>query len=86
MLPGAFASKQVGCKICGDAFSIAVAYALESVLNAVGEEGLISAFKAVADFPRVCGAAGVLIWRDSLGRFGGEECRAGKDMTIDEHS
>lgn len=50
-----------GLAVLGEAFSIATAYAFESVLNAVGEEGSISPFNAVADFPRVCGVAGVLI-------------------------
>lgn len=50
-----------GLAVLGEAFSIATAYAFESVLNAVGEEGSISAFKAVADFPSVCGVVGVLI-------------------------
>jgi len=65
---------------------MAVAYALDNVLNAVGDEGSMSAFrKAVEDFPNAAGAPGVLIWRDSLGRFGGDESRWGKVMT-DEHS
>ena len=42
-----------GFGVLGDAFSIAVAYAFESVLKAVGDVGSMSAFKAVDDFPRV---------------------------------
>ena len=59
-----------GFGVLGEAFSIATAYAFERVLKAVGEVGSISALSAVADFPNVCGAAGVLICSDSLGRFG----------------
>lgn len=28
----------------------------------------------------------VLICRDNFGLFGGDECRGGKDITIEEHS
>jgi hypothetical protein len=51
---------------------MAAAYALERVLKAVGEDGSTSVFSAVTDFPRVCGALGVLICNDSRGRLGGE--------------
>lgn len=50
-----------GLAVLGEAFSIATAYAFESVLKAVGEDGSMSAFKAVADFPSVWAVAGVLI-------------------------
>ena len=43
------------------------------MLKAVGDVGSTSAFRAVVDFPRVTAVEGVLIWRDSLGRFGGED-------------
>ncbi len=58
-----FVSSEVdrGLAVLGEAFSIATAYALERVLKAVGEDGSMSAFNAVADFPRVWGVAGVLI-------------------------
>lgn len=75
----------MGRDILGDACSIAVAYAFESVLNAVGDDGLMSDFKAVVDFPRVCGADGVLICRDNFGLLGGDECRGG-NIAMEEHS
>ena len=52
---GFFCSKveEGGLAVLGDAFSIAAAYAFESVLKAVGEVGLISPFNAVDDFPNV---------------------------------
>lgn len=50
-----------GLAVFGDEFSMAAAYAFDKVLNAVGDEGSISAFNAVTDFPRICGVAGVLI-------------------------
>jgi hypothetical protein len=40
---------------------MAAAYAFESVLKAVGEDGSMSPFNAVTDFPRVWGRPGVLI-------------------------
>lgn len=43
------------------------------MLKAVGEEGSISALRAVEDLLSVIGALGVLIWSDSLGRLGGDE-------------
>lgn len=46
----------------------------------------MSDFNAVEDFPMVCGADGVLICKDNFGLFGGDECRGGKDITIEEHS
>ncbi len=67
-----FVSKFLGFELWGEEFSMATAYAFESVLKAVGEVGSISPFSAVVDLPRVCAVAGVLICRDSLGRFGGE--------------
>ena len=42
-----------GLAVLGDAFSIATAYAFERVLNAVGDDGSMSAFNAVVDFPKV---------------------------------
>lgn len=39
----------------------------------MGEEGSMSALRAVEDLFSVTGALGVLIWRDSRGRLGGEE-------------
>lgn len=49
-----------GRGVSGDAFSIAAAYAFESVLKAVGDVGSTSAFSAVADFPS-CAVPGVRI-------------------------
>lgn len=40
---------------------MAAAYAFDNVLNAVGDEGSISAFNAVTDFPSTCGVVGALI-------------------------
>ena len=51
----------MGLAVLGEAFSIAAAYAFESVLKAVGDLRSISAFRAVTDFPRVCGAVEDLI-------------------------
>lgn len=58
-----------GFGVLGEAFSIAAAYAFESVLKAVGEVGSMSPFSAVEDLPRVKGVDDVLICRDSLGLF-----------------
>lgn len=46
-------SVDVGFAVLGDEFSIAAAYAFESVLKAVGEAGSMSDFSAVEDFPSV---------------------------------
>ncbi len=54
-------SKGLYFAVWGEAFSIAAAYAFESVLKAVGEDGSTSPFSAVTDFPRVWGRPGVLI-------------------------
>jgi hypothetical protein len=40
---------------------MAAAYAFESVLKVVGDDGSMSAFRAVIDFPSVCAVAGVFI-------------------------
>jgi hypothetical protein len=45
------ASAEIGLAVLGEEFSMAAAYAFESVLKAVGEDGSISAFNAVEDFP-----------------------------------
>lgn len=50
-----------GLAVLGEQFSMAAAYAFESVLKAVGEDGSTSDFNAVEDFPKVTAAAGVLI-------------------------
>lgn len=50
-----------GLALLGEAFSMAAAYALESVLSAVGEDRSMSAFKAVVDLPSVRAAAAGLI-------------------------
>lgn len=71
-----------GIGVLGEAFPIATAYAFESVLNAVGELGSMSAFKAVDDLPKVCAAAGVLIWSDNLGLLGGDELGTWRDMAV----
>ena len=48
------------------------------VLKAVGEEGSMSAFRAVEEvLEKVKGAKEVFIRRDSRGRFGGGGCDAG---------
>lgn len=56
-----FVSKLGSRALLGEEFSIATAYAFDNVLKAVGDVGSISAFSAVADFPRVTGVVGVLI-------------------------
>jgi len=56
-----FVSAEIGLAVLGEEFSIAAAYAFERVLKAVGDDGSISAFNAVEDFPYVNAAAGVLI-------------------------
>ncbi len=56
-----FGSNGLGFAVRGEAFSIAAAYAFESVLKAVGDVGSMSPFNAVVDFPRVRGAPGVFI-------------------------
>jgi len=48
-----FGSKVLGFEDRGEEFSMAAAYAFESVLKAVGDVGSMSAFNAVVDFPRV---------------------------------
>jgi hypothetical protein len=58
-----------GFGVLGEAFSIAAAYAFESVLKAVGEVGSISPFNAVEDLPKVKGVDDVLICKDNLGLF-----------------
>jgi hypothetical protein len=58
-----------GLAVLGEEFSIATAYALDRVLKAVGEDGSWSVFNAETDFPRIVAVAGVLICRESLGRF-----------------
>jgi hypothetical protein len=50
-----------GLGVCGEEFSIAIAYAFDNVLNAVGDFRSISAFSAVEDFPRACGVVAGLI-------------------------
>jgi hypothetical protein len=69
----------------GDEFSIAAAYAFDKVLNAVGDEGSMSAFRAVTDFPRTCGVVGALICNDNRGLFGGDEGDVLSDILNDEH-
>jgi hypothetical protein len=65
---------------------MAIAYAFDNMLNAVGEVGSTSDFSAVTDLPRVMGAAGVLICKDKRGRFGGEEgCEFRDIMIVDVH-
>ncbi len=74
-----FESKPVGgCVVLGEDISMAAAYALDRVLNAVAEVGSISAFKAVPDFPIVIGVGEVLI--DNLGLFGADGCDTGRDI------
>jgi hypothetical protein len=68
-----FVSGPVGLAVRGDEFSIAAAYAFDRVLNAVGDEGSMSDFSAVVDFPSVTAVAGVLICNDSRGRLGGTD-------------
>jgi hypothetical protein len=48
-----FVSRSLGFAVRGEAFSMAAAYAFESVLKAVGDVGSISPFNADVDFPRV---------------------------------
>lgn len=50
-----------GAAVLGEEATIAAAYAFESVLNAVGEDGSTSVFSAVDDFPNVIAVAGVFI-------------------------
>jgi hypothetical protein len=73
-------SKFAGLAVRGEEFSMAAAYALERVLKAVGEVRSIPALSAVDDFPNVNAVVGVLIWRDSRGRLGGEEDSGWKDI------
>ena len=40
-----------GSTVNGEEFSMAAAYAFESVLKAVGDEGSTPVLRAVADFP-----------------------------------
>jgi hypothetical protein len=54
----------------GEDCSIARAYALERVLNAVGEVVSTSALSAVTDL--AAGIGDAWIFRDSLGRLGGD--------------
>lgn len=48
-----FVSEFLGFEDRGEEFSMAAAYAFESVLKAVGDVGSMSPFNAVVDFPRV---------------------------------
>lgn len=73
-----------GRAVFGEEFSIAAAYALDKVLNAVGEEGSISALSAVTDFPRTCGVIGALICSDSRGLLGGDDGDELSDIMTDE--
>ncbi len=55
-------------------------------MKAVGEVGSMPVLSAVDDFPYVKAVAGVLIWRDSRGRLGGEEDSELKDIvTVGEY-
>jgi len=46
---------------------------LDRVLKAVGDVGSTSPLRAVEDLPKVSEEEGVLICRESLGLFGGED-------------